>query len=153
MELIKIVNIYRFLSSLDLSKFEKDARRAARKNYVATHKIVTDFEETQKTLREKCFEGVDEQIKQKAGALEQEFSKASETRKSEIETELLSEDFKIYQEAKKEFVDLIEEELKKDVAEPEWAKADEDAWMDSFANANMKFSASLIDDIKFMISD
>lgn len=153
MQLIKIVNIYKFLSGLELSKFDKEVRKVVRKNYIAVHKIVADFEETKKVIMDKCFEDVDEQIKQKVSALEQEFSKASESRKSEIEKELLSDEYKSYQEAKKECVGLIEEELKRDITEPEWAKVDEDAWMDSFANAQIKFNASLIDEIQFMVND
>ena len=153
MKLIEVINTYRFLSGLELSKFDKDTRKAVRKNYVAAQKKVTEFEETQKTFREKCFEGVDDDLKQKATTLEQEFEKASDVRKAEIEKELLSEEFAPYQQAKKEFVELIEEELRKEVEEIEWAKVGEDALMDSFAAAEMKFTASLADELKFMIKD
>lgn len=153
MKLLEVINIRNFLANLELSKFDKDVRKAVRKNYVLATKVVTDFEDTQKTLRDKCFEGVDEEIKQKAGALEQELAEATKERKKEIEKELLSEEFASYQQAKKEFVELIEEELKKDLEEINWAKADEDAIMDSFSAAEMKFTASIADDLKFMIKD
>lgn len=153
MKLLEVINIRNFLANLELSKFDKDVRKAVRKNYVLATKVVTDFEDTQKTLREKCFEGVDEQIRQKAAALEQELVEATKERKKEIEKEFLSEEFASYQQARKEFLELIEEELKKDVEEINWVKADEDAFMDSFAAAEMKFTASITDDLKFMIKD
>lgn len=153
MKLIEVINIRNFLANLELSKFDKDVRKAVRKNYVLATKVVTDFEDTQKTLRDKCFEGVDEEIKQKAAALEQELVEATKERKKEIEKEFLSDEFAPYQQARKEFLELIEEELKKDVEEIEWAKADEDAIMDSLAAAEMKFTASITDDLKFMIKD
>lgn len=153
MKLLQVINIRNFLGKLELSKFDKEVRKVVRKNYVAASKVVADFEETQKTLRDKCFESISDEIKQKAGALEQEFNTASAERKAEIEKEMLSEEFISYQEAKKEFVELIEEELKKEVAEIEWAKADEDAIMDSLAAAEFKFTASIADELEFMIND
>ena len=153
MKLLEVINIRNFLAKLELSKFDKETRKVVRKNYVLATKKVTDFEETQKTFRDKCFEGIDEKLKQKAGGLEQEFEGANAERKAEIEKELLSEEFAPFQQAKKEFVELIEEELRKEVEEIEWAKVGEDALMDSFAAADMKFTASLADELKFMIKD
>lgn len=153
MKLLEVINIRNFLAQLELSKFDKETRKVVRKNYVLATKKVADFEDTQKTLRDKCFEGVDEDIKQKASALEQELNEATNERKSEIEKELLTDEFASYQQAKKEFLELLNEELKKDVEEIEWIKADEDAIMDSFAAAEMKFTVAIADDLKFMIKD
>ena len=151
MKLLEIINIRNFLAKLELSKFDKETRQVVRKNYVTASKYVKDFEEVQRTLRDKCFEGIDEEIKQKAAALEQAYETATDERKQGLEKELLSEEFASYQQAKKEFIELIEEELKREFEGIEWAKADEDALLDSLAAAELKFNAALADELKFMI--
>lgn len=151
MILLEVINIRNFLAKLELSKFDKEVRKAVRKNYVLASKKVTDYQDARNAFREKCFEGIDDEIIQKATALEQEFEIAKADRKSEIEKELLSEKFQDYQVANKEFIELLEEELKKDVEEIDWVKVDEDAIMDSFAAAGIRFTATLSDDLKYMI--
>lgn len=151
MILLEVINIRNFLAKLELSKFDKEVRKAVRKNYVLASKKVTDYQDARNAFREKCFEGIDDEIIQKATALEQEFEIAKADRKSEIEKELLSEKFQDYQVANKEFIELLEEELKKDVEEIDWVKVDEDAMMDSFAAAGIRFTATLSDDLKYMI--
>lgn len=151
MNVNKIIEVHNYLAGLELSKFDKDVRSAVRKNYVATHKVLKDFEETQEILRKKCFEGKEE-IQQKVQDLRVRFQKATTAEeKMAIEKETQQEEFVEYFKIEREFISLIEDELKKDAPDVELVKVDEDAWIENLAKAEIKFSVVDIDKIECML--
>lgn len=151
MNVNKIIEVHNYLAGLELSKFDKDVRSAVRKNYVATHKVLKDFEETQEILRKKCFEGKEE-IQQKVQDLRARFQKAATAEeKMAIEKETQQEEFVEYFKIEREFISLIEDELKKDAPDVELVKVDEDAWIENLAKAEIKFSVVDIDKIECML--
>ena len=96
MNINNVIGVHNYLAGLELSKFDKDVRSAVRKNYVATHKVVKDFEDTQEVLKKKCFEG-QEEIQQKVQDLRARFQKAATSEeKAAIEAEGQSDEFMEY---------------------------------------------------------
>lgn len=151
MNINKIIEVHNYLAGLELSKFDKDVRSAVRKNYVATYKVLKDFEETQDILRKKCFDGK-EKIQQKVQDLRARFQKATTAEeKMAIEKEAQQEEFVEYFKIEREFISLIEDELKKDAPDVELVKVDEDTWIENLAKAEIKFTVIDIDKIECML--
>ena len=151
MNINNVIGVHNYLAGLELSKFDKDVRSAVRKNYVATHKVVKDFEDTQEVLKKKCFEG-QEEIQQKVQDLRARFQKATTSEeKAAIEAEGQSDEFMEYFKSEREFVQLLNEELEKECEGLDLVKVEENDWIDNLAKAEIKFTSVDIDKLECML--
>lgn len=150
MRIRDIRQIHELLSAMELSKFTREVRKAVRKNYISTLAVVREFEQFCEQISPKCYQGIS--CAEEGIRLNAELLSADDTRAEEIRKILSDERFSAYNEAYAELMELLNEELDKDVV-IEWATASEEEWMDSLSAAGVQYSAKMLDEIIYMISE
>lgn len=135
----KVIEIFRFLNSIKLNKVSnKEMRSAIISNHMQMHNIAKQYDEDVKELQKKLFEGKEESI-ESLNSLREEYKKANDSRKKEIETTIIKDHSDILSleiEFNNEIVNLLNSEVELNLK-----KVTQDIFIDSCVEADVDITS------------
>lgn len=135
----KVIEIFRFLNSIKLNKVSnKEMRSAIISNHMQMHNIAKQYDEDIKELQKRLFEGKEESI-ESLNYLREEYKKANDSRKKEIETTIIKDHSDILSleiEFNNEIVNLLNSEVELNLK-----KVTQDIFIDSCVEADVDITS------------
>ena len=135
----KVIEIFRFLSTIKLNKVSnKEMRSAIISNHMQMHNIAKQYDEDIKELQKRLFEGKEESI-ESLNSLREEYKKANDSRKKEIETTIIkdhSDILSLEMEFNNEIVNLLNSEVELNLK-----KVTQDIFIDSCVEADVDITS------------
>lgn len=135
----RVIEIFRFLNTIKLNKVSnKEMRSAIISNHMQMHNIAKQYDEDVKELQKKLFEGKEENI-ESLNSLREEYKKANDSRKKEIETNIIkdhSDILSLEMEFNNEIVNLLNSEVELNLK-----KVTQDIFIDSCVEADVDITS------------
>lgn len=135
----RVIEIFRFLNTIKLNKVSnKEMRSAIISNHMQMHNIAKQYDEDVKELQKKLFEGKEENI-ESLNSLREEYKKANDSRKKEIETTIIkdhSDILSLEMEFNNEIVNLLNSEVELNLK-----KVTQDIFIDSCVEADVDITS------------
>lgn len=141
---------YNELSTVKLTKFDKELRKAAVCNFAALTKVSKDHQQYQESIKEKIFEGMNDEITV-VSELRSRMS-AAKTREelTELNRQIICE-HGAFLKAEEEYGKLIKENEQSTV-EVNLTTVDMDKWIDSLVSAEIDFTPANINNLNCMFN-
>lgn len=137
MKIREIYDVYEYLNTLKLNKFDKETRIKLMKNYPLLSKVVQDYESYKNTLKNKLFEDKSEDVQTVLKLRSQLAKDLTKDEIDKIKTEL-STYTDIFQ-LESEFVQLLVQKMEESV-DLQLTYINKEDFVENLVNANIDFT-------------